>query len=334
MKNLSAVTPIVFALIALSLWERDGVRVACAPSPRPLPLSQRERGDKRASDTLAQKEKRVPVCRETTFAAFKPLPKLEYDCPGNANDSDDKILKLPQRTRAIRALMQSLEQFNNPAWWLIAVDELNACKIHQSAGELTDDEKQRWQNGDYSFDLFGNGVMRLALIADPCYQTGYNGSNVFLLFHQNGRVHVSQLLNGYYSRVEDSVGIDFAKLNGRQIVEVSTANSMPPSLINYYFEIDPATNKALPKNLFREGLKATNQIYSDMIMGEPKDFGLPKDAVELNVIQHGHLAPSFSAYEESERGRIDANGRKLRRIIYRWNGNFYTSALTTYKVRR
>jgi len=285
-------------------------------------------------NTFAQKEKPVPVCREATFAAYQALPKLEYDCPDNPNDSDDKILKLPQRLRAIHALMQSLGQFNDPAWWQADVDELNACKIHQSAGELTDEEKQQWKNGDYSFNLFGNGEMRLALIADPCYQTGYSGSNAFLLYRKNGRVYVSQLLNGYYSRVDNSVGIDFATLNGRQIVEVSTANSMPPSLINYYFEIDPATNKALAKNLFREGRKPTNQVYSDMMMGEPKDFGLPKDAVELNVIRNGHLAPSFSAYEESERGRIDANGRKLRRIVYRWNGRSYARALTTAKAPR
>jgi hypothetical protein len=32
---------------------------------------------------------------------------------------------------------------------------------------------------------------------------------------------------------------------------------------------------------------------------------------------------SFNAYEEDERGRINDNGRKLRRIVYRWNGRFY-----------
>jgi len=275
------------------------------------------------SSAFAQKEKRVPVCRAATFAAYQTLPKLEYECSESPNESDDSILKLPQRLRALRALMQSLGQFNNPAWWQAGADELNACKIHQSAGALTDDEKQQWQNGDYSFDLFGNGEMRLALIADPCYQTGYNGSNAFLLYRRDGRVYVSQLLNGYYSRVDNSVGIDFASLNGRRIVEVSTANSMPPSLINYYFEIDPATNKAVAKNLFRDGRKLTNQVYSDMMMGEPKYFGLPKDAMELSVIRQGHFASSFSAYEESERGRIDANGRKLRRIVYRWNGRSY-----------
>jgi hypothetical protein len=38
------------------------------------------------------------------------------------------------------------------------------------------------------------------------------------------------------------------------------------------------------------------------------------------------LAASFSAYEEDERGKIDANSRKFRRIVYRWNGRFYARA--------
>ncbi len=275
---------------------------------------------------FAQKAKPVPVCRDATFAAFKPLPKLEYECPEELTGSDDELLKFPERTRAIHTLMQALGQFTNAAWWQASVDELDACKVHGSAGALTDDERQQWKQGDFSFDLFGNNEMRLALIADPCYQTGYNGSTAFLLYRKAGRVYVSQLLNGYYSRVDNSVGIDFAKLNGRQIIEVSTANSMPPSLINYYFEIDPATNKAVPKNFFREGRKPTNQIYSDMLMAEPQDVGLPKSATELKVIVNGRLAQSFSAYEESLTNRgIDANGRKLHRIVYRWNGRMYVA---------
>ncbi|HEY3103145.1 MAG TPA: hypothetical protein VGJ69_06110, partial [Pyrinomonadaceae bacterium] len=47
----------------------------------------------------------------------------------------------------------------------------------------------------------------------------------------------------------------------------------------------------------------------------------------LNSISDGKLAPTFSAYEESERGKIDANGRKLRRLIYRWNEGFTREAV-------
>lgn len=274
-------------------------------------------------NVLSQKEKPIPACKQLTFAAFKPLPKMEYDCPEGLIDSDDKILKLPERTKAIGGIVEELGAFTNAAWWQATVDDLNACAVHGSAGEFTGDEKEKWKSGDYSFDLFGNHEFRLALIADPCYQTGYSGSNAFLLYRKNGRVFVSQVLNGYYSRVDNSVGIDFANLNGQQLVEVATANSMPPSLVSYFFAIDPKTNKAIPKQIFKDGGKMTNEIYSAMLMNEPADVGLPKNAEALKVFSGNRLAQTFSTYEESERGKIDDNGRKLRRIIYRWNGRFY-----------
>jgi hypothetical protein len=266
----------------------------------------------------AQSQKQlVPNCMQAPFDALRSFPKLEYDCPEGANDSDDKILKLPQRLAAMGIVIKELETFTNPNWWQTSVDELNACSLHRSVGELTAEEKELWLRGDHSFDLLGNQQMRLVLLTDPCYQTGYGGSNAFLLYHRGGKVFVSQLLNGYYSRVDNSVGIDFVKLNGQQIVEVSTANSMPPSMVYYYFVIDPKTNKALPRKMFKQGTKLTNEIYSEMLLGEPKDFGLPKDAGELNIIRKGRLAPSFSAYEQ--------DGKKMNRIVYRWNGRSYVA---------
>ena len=273
---------------------------------------------------LAQKKKPVPVCKQSTFAAVKPWPKLEYECPEGLNDYDEKILKLPARLAALRGIEKELAEFTNAAWWQAETDELNACGLHGSAGELTEEEKDKWKQGDYTLTLMGNHEMRLALLDDPCYQTGYAGANAFLLYRKDGKVYVSQVLNGYYSRVDNSVGIDFAKLNGQQIIEISTGNSMPPSMVYYYFAIDPVTNKAVPKKIFKDGNKFTNQIYSAMLLAEPKDAGLPANASELNVIVNGRLAPSFSAYEEDEHGRIEASGRKFHRIIYRWKGKFYT----------
>jgi hypothetical protein len=276
-------------------------------------------------DAPAQKEKPVPACKQTAFAAFKPLPKLEYDCVEDSNDSDRETLKLPERLAAIRRVVEELAAFRNAAWWQADVEDLNACEVHGRAGELTDEEKHKWTSGDITFDLFGNHQMRLALLADPCYQTGYNGSNAFLLYRKDGKVFVSQLLNGYYSRVDNSVGIAFANLNGQQLIEISTANTMLPSLLYHYFVIDPKTNKAVPKKLFKDGPKLTNTIYSAMLLSEPGDLGLPKNATELNIISHNRLAPAFSAYAEDDRGKIDSNGRRLRRVIYRWNGRFYSS---------
>jgi hypothetical protein len=273
----------------------------------------------------AQSQKLVPNCMQTPFDARKTFPKLEYDCP-EGNDYDDKILKLPQRLSAIRVVIKELETFTSPAWWESSVDELNACSLHKSVGALTAEEKESWLRGDNFIDLIGNKQMRVVLIADPCYQTGFGGSNAFLLYHKDGRVFVSQVLNGFYSRVDNSVGLDFAKLNGEQIIEISTANSMPPSLYYYYFAIDPKTNKAVPKKIFKDGKKLTNEIYSDMLMDYPKDLGLPKGASELNIIRRGRLAPSFSTYEVSDHGRIHGNqNRNLNRIIYRWNGRFYVA---------
>ena len=272
----------------------------------------------------AQSQKLVPNCMQAPFDALKPFPKIEYDCPEGLNDFDDKILKLPQRLASIRDVIKDFETFTNPKWWEASVDELNACAIHKSVGALTAEEKESWLRGDNFFDLIGNQQMRIVLLTDPCYQIGFGGSNAFLLYHKDGKVFVSQVLNGYYSRVDNSVGIDFAKLNGEQIIEISTANSMPPSLYYYYFAIDPKTNRAVPKKMFKEGRKLTNTIYSDMLMDEPQNLRLPKDASELNIIRKGRLAPSFSAYEVSDQGRIKGNqNRNLNRIIYRWNGKFY-----------
>jgi hypothetical protein len=268
----------------------------------------------------AQPRKPAPVCTQAAFAAFKPLPKLEYECPEGQADYGEEILKLPARLEAIHQLERSLESMTSAAWWNANADDLNSCEIHGSAGKLTDEEKQKVNDNDYDLKIFGNHQIRLAVLADPCFATGYSGSNAFLLVRRGGKVFVTQVLNGYASRVGNSVGVDFANLNGQTVVEISTANSFPPSLWYHYFVIDPKTNKAVPKKIFKEDKKLTNEIYSDMLMGEPKDLGLPRDATELNVIRNGRLAPAFSAYIQDEKGKVDG---RLRRIVYRWNGRFY-----------
>ena len=268
---------------------------------------------------MAQKERPATVCSEITATAFKTLPKLIYECPESANDSDDAILKLPQRLAAFKALEAELAGFTSPAWWQANVDHLNACAFKEEVGELDAEQRDAWKRGDYRFQLFGNHEIRLVLVDDPCYQTGFNGSNAFILFRKRGKTRVTQVLNGYYSRVDNSVGIEFANLNGQRLIEVSTANSMPPSMTYYYFVIDPKTNQAVAKNIFREDGKLTNQIWSAMLLGESKS------PPELKIISRDRLNPTFSAYRESERGGIDDNGRRLRRIVYRWNGRFYSA---------
>lgn len=268
-------------------------------------------------------DKAVPVCSEKAFAARQPLPTLTYECAEGLIDSDSRILHLPQRLSALARVVQTLGSFTNPAWWESSVAELNACELHGGAGELSEEEKARWRTGDLFLSLFGDEQTRLVLIADPCYQSGFNGANAFVLHRRDGRVFVTQVLDGYYSRADNSVGINFAELNGQRIVEVTTGNSMPPSLVSYFFAID-RSGRATPKRIFRSDGRLTNKIYSAMLLAEPKELNLPADANEINIIRNRRLAPRFSAYEEHERGAIDANGRKLRRVVYRWNGRFYS----------
>jgi hypothetical protein len=270
---------------------------------------------------LAQRN-RPAFCSQAAFAAYKALPQLEYECPEEGY-ADAALMKLPARLAAIRLVEKALGTFDRAAWWNADADELNYCEIHGRAGRLTTEEKQKLTDGDYDLKVFGNRQMRLIMLRDPCYATEYSGANGFLLYRSGGKVFVSQVLDGYASRVANSAGIDFATANGEQLIEISTANSFPPSLVSYYFAIDPKTHHAVAKKIFKEDNKLTNEIYSDMLMGDPKDFGLPKDATELNIIRNGRLAPTFSAYEQDEHGRID---NRLTRVIYRWNGKFYVRA--------
>jgi hypothetical protein len=268
-------------------------------------------------------DKALPVCSEKAFAAMRPLPKLAYECSETLSDSDSRVLRLPRRRAALARVVQTLRSFTAPSWWEASIHELQACELHGSAGELNEEEKARWQSGDLLASLFGDEQTRLVLIFDPCYQSGFNGANAFVLHRKDGRVFVTQVLDGYYSRADNSVGMNFAVLKGQRIVEVTTGNSLPPSLVSYFFAID-RNGRATPKRIFRAGGRPTNEIYSAMLLLEPRELSLPASASELNIIRNGKLARRFSAYEEHERGAIDANGRKLRRVVYRWNGRFYS----------
>ncbi len=266
---------------------------------------------------LAQKQRAVPICRQATFSALKALPKMDYDCPEDVNDYDEKILKLPGRLASIQDVVKGLQGFTDPSWWEAPVDELNACEVHGGAGELTDDEKQQWRYGDVVINVMGDQHVRLVIITDPCYQTGFGGSNAFLLFRHRTGVTVTQVLNGYYSRVDNSVGIGSANLADEQIIEISTGNSMPPSMLSYFFVIDPKTKTAVPRKLFKDGKRLTNEIYSAMLVRE--GLSGQNRPTELEVIKNHRLAPSFSAYQ-------DTGGPRLKRIVYRWNGRFYAPA--------
>ena len=266
------------------------------------------------------------VCKKSAFAAWKPIPKLRYPCGSAVNDYDEKVLMLPARVRALKALKAQLETFNSEAWWQASADDLNVCDFQRKPGKLTEVENERFST-DYATPLFGDNHIRLAVLPDPCFQTQYNGANVFILYRNGARVYVTEVIDGFFSRAEDAVDIDFAKLNQEEIIEVSTGTGgLHPQLTNYYFAIDPRTNRAVPKNIFAGDNGLTNQITSALLMSDPENFGLPADAVSLKIIDAKSFAKSFSVYAEDSEGKIDDNGRMLTRTVLTWDGKIYKRA--------
>src|SRR5260370_17242832 len=148
---------------------------------------------------------------------------MEYGCPADLIDSDDKILKLPERIAGINNVTQQLRALANAAWWQTNVDDLNACEIHGSAGALTDEEKAHFTDRDYQFLLFGNQQIRLVLVRDPCYQTGYNGSNMFLLFRTDGIVFFIVIFDGIFFRINTFFNVAFYYFHTHQLIYVPTS---------------------------------------------------------------------------------------------------------------
>jgi hypothetical protein len=270
------------------------------------------------SRSLAQRSTLPLVCRKQVLAALKPMPELSYQCNEQLNDYDEKILKLPERVAAIKKLMLELASFNDPAWWSADMVDLSVCDFTGAAGALTRDQRQSFVGGEYSFWLFGNDRIRLMLIPDPCYQTEYGGSNAFLLYRNGGHVSVTQVLDGYFSRADNPVTMALARHSGEEIIEIATGSGgLTPSLTNYYFVIDPRTNQAIPKNLFRGERGPTNEISSAML------FNATPATTPLKVVRGQSLSPSFIIYIDNEKGKIDDNGRTLSRKVLRWNGKLY-----------
>ena len=266
----------------------------------------------------AQRSKRPLMCKNATLAASKPKPELNYECDEQLNDWDEKILKLPARIAAIKTLMSELSSFNDPAWWAADVVDLGVCDFTGAAGTLTRDQRRSFLGDEYVFWLFGNDRIRLMLMPDPCYQTQYGGANVFLLYRNRGRVTVTQMLDGFFSRADNPLTVAFAKRNGEEIIEIATwSGGLNPSLTNYYFAIDPKTGHALPENLFKGDHGPTNEISSALLLNDNSA------SPPLKIVRGQALAPSFSIYVDDENGKIDDNGRKLSRKILRWNGKVY-----------
>src|SRR6185295_20063307 len=80
-----------------------------------------------SSSAFAQRSNPPLVCKRPVLAALKPVPKLSYQCNEQLNDYDEKILKLPERVTAVKALMTELASFNDAAWWSADAVDLSIC---------------------------------------------------------------------------------------------------------------------------------------------------------------------------------------------------------------
>ena len=261
-------------------------------------------------------------CTKKAFAALKPLPELKYRCPEDLQDFDDKILTNGARVTSTKKVEKSLSAFTEKAWWETPAEELNLCYFKKKIGALTPDEREKIRNEEFTIALSGDSHVRLVSIADPCYQAEYNGSNVYLLVRSNNKTTVSTLVNGYFSRLPNSVSFGSADLNGEEIVAVQSDNElgMYPVTSVAFFVIDKNTGKAAPKNLIKsEEGELSSSITSDGLLGDYDE----KTPMPLDVINRNKLAPSFVLYETGGDKIIDSTDRKEKKIIYRWNGSFF-----------
>lgn len=253
------------------------------------------------------------ICKKDALSALHPIPKLKYQCSGDSNDYDEKILTKKNRLDAINSYIKSLESFTFTNWWRTSVNDLILCDFRKKAGKFSSEEKAQFKNGEFPIDLFGNAQIRIIRVSDPCYQTGFGGSNIFLLHRKDGKIYVSEIIDGYFSRA-DAIFAGFAKNENEQIVEVATSSGgLNPTVTNYYFTIDKKTNRAVPKNLFLDkNKKPTNQITSKMNMEDDL-----KQADPLHIIEKERLAKNFYVLTENY-----DNG-KFNKQILRWNGKIY-----------
>ncbi|HVE55429.1 MAG TPA: hypothetical protein VNB22_01280 [Pyrinomonadaceae bacterium] len=263
------------------------------------------------------------VCKTAALAALKPLPKLKYKCSEDLTESDDAVLTQPNRLKAIELYTKSLEKFVYADWWKTSVEDLNLCDFRKKAGVLSREEKQQYEGGEYYFHLGGNNQFRFIIADDPCYQQGFSGSDIFLLNRVGGKVFASEIIDGFYTRADFPLGFDYA-FNGKEtIIEIATTSGgLYPTESFYYFTIDKKTNRAVPKKLFKDNGKLTNRIYSDMILGEPEEYGLPRGSKSLQIIKNKRLAKSFYVFEDTLED-FEGQNHKFIRVLFKWNGKFY-----------
>jgi hypothetical protein len=200
------------------------------------------------SVSYGQKQRTV-ICSQAAFNALIDFPEFDYEQPDeNLNEYDDRILNSSARRKARNEIIKKLQNFTDPQWWKTPVLSLNPCYLHGQPGKLSAEEAEEYKSVEYQPLLLGDANIRLILIEDPHYQTNYHGLNGYLLVRKGQKIYVTEALNGYYSRLGNSVWLKTYRKKSRQFISIKTANisGMRPEYFYYDFVVDQKTNKAVP----------------------------------------------------------------------------------------
>lgn len=265
------------------------------------------------------------VCKPAALAALKPVPKLQYECNEDLTESEDAVLTEENRRRALDLYVQTLEKLTAAGWWRTNVEDLNVCDFRKKAGALTKTERREFKDGTYYPGFLGNNRYRVVIADDPCYQTGFGGSNFFILNRTGAKVVASEVIDGFYTRSDYAPEINYATDGNEPIIEIATTSGgLNPTMTSYFFTIDKKTKRAIPKKLFKDfDGKLTNRITSQMLLGEPQEYGLPRKSEALKVIKNGRLAPNFDVFDDTGETFGEDNHQKFIKLTYRWKGKFY-----------
>jgi hypothetical protein len=260
-------------------------------------------------------DKKSPLrCTSGALAALKPIPKLEYDCIGNT----DEDLISPERKAALRTFLKEIETtYADDSWWATSVEDLKQCAMTNEARDLTDDEREQLR---YKIDLFGDGSTRLLTVVDPCIWYSSSTLNSYVLQREGNKVYATQVLNAYYTRIDEAVAMEVAENNGERLIFVSTNTSdgmMPPSPFTtyYVYTINPQTHRAVPKNIFFDK-RLTNRFRYDGYLFADQDEKLANRWHAPEFVHNGKLASRFTVYY--------LINHRLSRDTYIWNGKYFT----------
>jgi len=218
--------------------------------------------------------------------------------------------------------VSKLESAVGPRFWAASVDELNACATTKKASTLTAEEQR---DIDSNPQVLGDGSTRLILLLDPCVKYSYITQNGFILQREGPRTYATQVLDAFYSRLDPGVELQLARHNREPVVVIQTnSEPMMTTLFSTFhvYSIDPKSHRAVPKKMFLDHGKLTNEFEFDQYLFD--DEQTQKEWHAPALVQSGKLSLRFTVYvmKKDQDQTLDARS-KFSRKTYVWNGRYY-----------